>query len=92
MQQRVLGSTETEGQPFKLLGGVAAVFVSGHSSGTVQLQIKDPDGNWVDDEPSWNSDGIIYFYSNSVFEYRVVASVAGSEAWVTDADRVPGVV
>ena len=79
--RKILSSTETEGSAFRGQGLVGIILLTGHSGGTWTLQVRDPDGTWVNTDITWPSDGIQSFDSQRFFDYRLTGGTAGASAW-----------
>ena len=92
---QMLTSTQTESDEFTPYGGPMFLLMQGHAGGTWILQVKAPNGEWVDldDDPGgvkFAGDGMIHFYGMPWLPYRISGGTPGASAWVMYGDPIPG--
>lgn len=93
--KRVLGPTQTTSDEFAAPGGLAHLLLSGHSGGTWKLQVKDPDGTWVDLDGdtgvTFDDDGMVTWYGTAHLMYRLTGGTVGAKAWMVSNAPAPGI-
>ena len=80
--QQVLDASQTTGSEFTHPGTVAFLILADHIGGTWQLQVKAPNGTWVDDEMTFIDDGIQIWYGTPSLPYRLTSGSVGASAWL----------
>lgn len=77
---KVLTSTQTQGEWFRLIGGIVSVIATGVPDGaTVTLQARVPGTTAaVDSDVAFNSAGVKAAHVTKDLEYRVKATAAGA--------------
>ena len=91
-----LAATQTEGSEFSVNEDRVFILMEGHAGGEWILQIKTPNGTWMDiaDDSggiSFDSDGLQFFYAQAWLNYRLNGGTVGAQAWLLSSDRNPGV-
>ena len=83
--KQILENDETTGSEFLASGVNSAVLLDAHNGGTWILQIESPDGNWIDTDITFDSNGVKDFSTIAGVAYRVHGGTAGAKAYVSDA-------
>ena len=91
----ILKATEAIGSEFSVNLDRVFLLMEGHVGGTWTLQIKTPDGTWMDiaDDSggiSFDSDGLQFFYAQPWLNYRLNGGTTGAKAWLLSSERNPG--
>ena len=81
---QILDTADTTSDVFTPPGGVSFVLLSDHAGGTWQLQVRTPDGDWIDDEMEFTENGIQAWYGSPALAYRLNGGTAGAKAWVVN--------
>ena len=84
MAIRVLEATQQTGRTFRVSGPVGQIILRLHQGGTWTLQVQAPDGEWVNTDIIWTSDGVQSFDSQLEWLYRLNGGNSGAMAWFTD--------
>ena len=90
--RQILTATQTTSDEFNSPGTIVAVIMTSHSGGTWKLQVKAPDDTWVDDDPKFTKNDVLYFYCTSGLLYRLTGGTAGATAWLVSTAYRPGVL
>ena len=93
--KQIITDSQTEGSEFSVSEDRAFILMEGYVSGEWKLQIRTPNGNWMDIADSsggisFNSDGLQFFYAQPWLNYRIAGGDAGAEAWLLAPGPNPG--
>ena len=89
MTQIVLEADQQTGAEFRPSGKEEMILLAGHVGGTWVLQVKTPDGEWINTDVDFTNDGIKAFMSTPNFAYRMNtddAANVGARAWATGSN------
>ena len=71
------------------ISGELYIILNPHTGGTWVVEIKDPDGEWVNISPTsggMDEAGMYWYKSSAAIRYRLSGGTLGAKAWVTNAN------
>lgn len=83
--KQVLTTTQATSDLWKPDNVQQFVTVSAHSGGEWVVQVRTPDGEWVDLDVLFDDNGQKTFYTLRGWNYRLHGGTEGAKAWVTDS-------
>ena len=85
--RQVLKDDGTE-MTFSLSGGIQQAMISDHSGGEIKMQVRAPDGEWMDTDVIFNDNGIQAFHSASGVAYRFTGQSGSENGYVSGISRI----
>ena len=79
--RKILGDADATGKEFSTPGGVCLIQLENHAGGTWQLEaMKIDKTGWVEDEMTFDDDGLQAWWSAQELTYRLTGGSVGAQA------------
>ena len=93
--RQILEDDQTEGSEFSVAEPRAFILLSDHAGGEWKLQVRNPEGDWVDIADgsggvSFEDNGLVFFYAQGWLNYRLNGGSEGAKAWLLSGEVNPG--
>ena len=87
--QKILESTDATGKEFSTPGGVCLIQLENHAGSTWQLEaMKIDKTGWVEDQMTFDDDGLKAWWSAHEVIYRLTGGSVGAEAYLISVKDV----